>query len=1280
MHVIILLYFLYRIAALNCACIHRYAHSTAENMVTAITMYLLLKFNVLLVIIPMASFYQHNIYLSDKLPITNRQQINDTTYHYSSLTEVFHRLSNCCDSTDISIEPGNYNLPLSYVFADLHDIRIRSETKAVIQCEANVNGTYDFDTGIAFLRVTNLVITNISIVGCGMKHVTTNRIGSGKFIFVRSAMFIQNSTDIFLDNLTISESNGIGLLVYDTNGLVTITKSSFINNSLDSLEQSKLLMGGGGIYIEFTECTPGTVLCDSTSNCFNKLTKYTIDQCVFEGNAASYHYNGSAQEHLVNGVLTSFGTGGGLSLWLYGNAENNSFQVTSSFFTYNRALYGGGLYVQNRQNTRNNSIHVSWCHFVANIGKLSGGGLTFGYVINQKGEQSLFNKYTVVNCWFEQNQGKVGGGIAGFGSREPQRIQSTNYFEVCNSSFINNGAQYGSAIQFNKEFFNFIITGSIFTLLINNCTFTDNNLYRINASSNSSSIGAVAMSGVDVEFKGTTTFSNNNSTALIVDGASVKFINDSKTTFKDNSGLHGGAISLISSAVIRVYPNATLTFLRNRAIQYGGAIYVALSAPFDYLFSRTCFIRYYLNDVAPSEWKTNFTFINNTSIVGKNNNTIFANTLRPCIKAYGVGINFFYNNPFHYYLPINDSINTISTSPATFKFVNQTQSSFAVVPGEIINLQVQLIDELGQVVSSTMFIATCNGPPSPYVVPPYHFTNGSIKLAGKPDELCELHMKTDTDYQVSTTTKIVLLNCPPGFVYSNDKKQCECLVNHIRQNPAISGCELTSFQAYFDRFYWIGYESDDTVDLLISPCPYRYCYEDHISQGQLLPRVANKTSLDKFVCGNRNRTGLLCGQCIEGYSVALNSPAFTCYRCKYPQLGTFYLLLSYIIPVSALFYIIMAYNIRMTTGPIGAYLFFSQIISSQYRFVFDYSVKANYDETLAASNIVIAIYSMTNLQFFEHDVFSYCMFSNAGTVDILAFNLILSFYPVFLVFIYFLLRRYCACKMKCYQNIRLSTKSVIHGVNAFLVLCFAKIIILAFGILKSTDISYINGSSFRKVIYHQGNLKYFGDLLHGVYATGSLFTIVTVISIPTLILVFHPIMIGVSRYFEWGETKYVVFINRLLFIHKLKPVLDSFQGDYKDNLSFFAGLHSFLYRLIFFCIVVVVPTPDISGLLVMIIAYFIVILLIHILVMPFKRYIDNASYSLIYTLMLTILIIEHYVYSTGNSTVWLIWLEIILSLLPFICVVIFCLWKLLIAAKVIWRKYYQTDDETHLVS
>ena len=234
-------------------------------MVNSMTMDQYMRFLVLWIIIPAVSLNQNHIYLSKRLTTARCQKINNTIYECSSLSAVFQQLSNC---TDISIEPGIYNLTESHNLTDLYDIRITSKANTVIQCTANVNATYDFDTGIAFLRVRNLSINNITIVGCGMKHVTTNH-KAEKFVYVRSALFIQNSTNISLDNITVSESNGIGLLIYDTNGSINITKSSFVNNSLNSLEQSKSLTGGGGVYIKFTECAPGFLHCDSKSNHFN---------------------------------------------------------------------------------------------------------------------------------------------------------------------------------------------------------------------------------------------------------------------------------------------------------------------------------------------------------------------------------------------------------------------------------------------------------------------------------------------------------------------------------------------------------------------------------------------------------------------------------------------------------------------------------------------------------------------------------------------------------------------------------------------------------------------------------------------------------------------------------------------------------------------------------------------------------------------------------------------------------------------------------------------------
>ena len=1214
--------------------------------------------------IPMVLTYHHEIHLSMKSETTNHQGSNSTINHCNSLISMFELLSHKRCSTDVIVQSGTYILDVPYTLKYLHNIRIRSNASnpATIMC----HNDSDLDTGVAFVQVSNLIIDHLNIVGCGMKNSSTNYLSrtTRNIISVRSAMFIQNSTNITLVSINISNSTGTGLLMYDTNGTVNITNSIFANNIL---EQN---LGGGGIHIEFTRCAPGISFCDSYNNHYNKYSKYIINRCTFKGNIATNIKN-NFKDGLYKGNFITFGTGGGVSLWFNGQAKNNSFKVLSTNFTSNSAASGGGLYVHSRRNATHNHVTVLRCSFINNIGSAQGGGLVIGNVIYQKGGLSKFNTYNITNCLFKQNQGLIGGGVLGFGSREPENTKPTNHFEIHNSSFINNKAQFGSAIQINRQFYDSITVGSIFTLVLKNCNFTSNNF------SDNSSIGAVAMSGVNIHFLGYTRFINNTSTALMVDGATVEFGNNSVTVFQNNCGLYGGAISMIENARIVIYPNSTVTFLSNTAVEQGGAIYVELSTPFDHLLSHVCFIRYFTETIQPSEWETNFTFINNTARRSKN--SIFASTLQPCVRAYSDGTELFETKPFYHFPNTNDT--KISTLPVTFKFLNSSKKCSVVfdglicniVPGEIFDIPLIMKDELQKNVDSVMLIATCTESQSPNVLLPYQVTNGTIQIAGKPNETCHLQLQTDTctDYPISTIIEMNMLNCPPGLIYSVKERQCQCVVNHAHQIPAISGCEITILRAYFNKFYWIGYESDDATDLIFGLCPYHYCYNKYLPN-LLLPRDANKTDLDKFVCGNRNRTGLLCGQCIEGYSVMMNSPTSTCYKCTDVHIGVLYLVLSYILPVSILFYVIMSYNIRMTTGVISAYLFFSQIIGSQYYF---FTLGTSKGIPLTISNIITTIYSISNLEFFQHDTFSYCLFSNAGSVDILAFKLLLSFYPVFLVLIYFLLRRFCICNHHCCQKCRLSSRSVTHGVSAFLVLCFAKINILAFGILKYTELFYINGTSYRKVVHRQGDIKYFGDPLYNMYAFGSLLAIVIIITIPTMILVLHPILINIAIYFEWGESKFVLLVNKLLLIHKLKPILDTFQGDYKDKWHFFAGLHFFLYRLIFFCIVVMGSTANVDRLFLLVITYFLVILLIHVLTMPFKTFINNAIYSLVYAIMIMVVILRYHLFSIGNPPDELIWTELILILLPLVCIFSHCSWRLFIIVKAYWKKQKSSKEQ-----
>ena len=217
-----------------------------------------------------------------------------------------------------------------------------------------------------------------------------------------------------------------------------------------------------------------------------------------------------------------------------------------------------------------------------------------------------------------------------------------------------------------------------------------------------------------------------------------------------------------------------------------------LSTLFDYLLSRACFVRYHLETVLPSNWESNFTFINNTA--RQSNNSIFASTLQPCTRAYSSTTELFLGKPFYYYPNGHD---IISTLPVKFKFLNNDNEIINIVPGEIFNMSVILEDELETEVDSTSLVATCNETESPNVLPPYQLTDGTIQIAGKSNETCNLQLQTNTEYPASATVQVNLLNCPPGLVYDESKSQCQCIVNDTPQIPAISKCKMTCLQAYY---------------------------------------------------------------------------------------------------------------------------------------------------------------------------------------------------------------------------------------------------------------------------------------------------------------------------------------------------------------------------------------------------------------------------------------------------------------------------------------------------
>ena len=183
----------------------------------------------------------------------------------------------------IVIEPGQYNLTESIVFQGKSSLTILGHgNESLIECHPLA--------GIAFNRSTNILMENLSFVGCGARHLSTSRnftSSSLPYLYFQVALLFLVSEDITLTKINIHSSNGTGVAFLNVIGDVMIRDSMIINNTANGTGN---LPGGGGIYVEFTPCITPAINCESElSNTYISNATYNITGCQFDGNEASTH-------------------------------------------------------------------------------------------------------------------------------------------------------------------------------------------------------------------------------------------------------------------------------------------------------------------------------------------------------------------------------------------------------------------------------------------------------------------------------------------------------------------------------------------------------------------------------------------------------------------------------------------------------------------------------------------------------------------------------------------------------------------------------------------------------------------------------------------------------------------------------------------------------------------------------------------------------------------------------------------------------------------------------
>ena len=823
-------------------------------------------------------------------------------------------------------------------------------------------------------------------------------------------------------------------------------------------------------------------------------------------------------------------------------------------FTNNRADKGGAVAF-----SESNVIiqEYSTVNFNNNVALYSSGG---AFVCSNNSNVTIKGNSKVI---FNSNNAIQNGG-----AMLSYNICQIIFEDNSTSQFINNNAGKNGGAIFNTKHSYITFKGNSRNIFGNNTADYGGTFYSSNSAitfEQSSLIScynneAIRSGGVgyfslnsEVIFEGNTTVRFDNNTAL--DGGSILANDLSKFTFKDNSITHfhnnsatvgGGAIKVIKGSSITVMNYTTINFTYNGA-QYGAAVFMDTTA----VIINNCDIEC-------------INFTNNIAkILGA---LVYQDVTETCNSSC-------LNNSL---VDINDEL--IATPPNELKFYdpaicidddNDTQCKSYFVQNIMLGTELVVptcvYNYYNHTVNSTQFLV------QPKIYLNYHF-NGPNEVLLSCNELKGISITGDrifskpTHFSINITLNtavnpdwkrllvkltIELSPCHPGFWQYPTSKKCECY--NANDIVFCSGSSST-----IKRGYWFGNVSGKPT---ITFCPINYCNftccETTNGYYHLSPARDNQC--------RSHRSGTACGSCDENYTLSFDS--VECIHVNKCSIGwtiiiTILIVFYWIIIIVAVFTVM---HFKVEIGYLYAITFYYSVV--------DILLNHNWYLSSALYTIINVVSSVAKIipQFLGQ----FCFITNISGIDQQFIHYI---HPVaislFLVLITVLARR----------SRRLSSfisKGIIHVICCLLLLSYTS--------LATTSLLLMRPLIFQDVdkiyTYLSPDVQYFHGR-HLAYAIVAIIcTLIIVIGLP-LLLALEP------------------FLNSKINFVKVKPLLDQFQGCYKDQYRYFAAYYM-ICRLVI--IIIVISDPSNHFILqYLLISFCVIIALLHLILKPYSSSMLNV--------------------------------------------------------------------------
>jgi len=389
--------------------------------------------------------------------------------------------------------------------------------------------------------------------------------------------------------------------------------------------------------------------------------------------------------------------------------------------------------------------------------------------------------------------------------------------------------------------------------------------------------------------------------------------------------------------------------------------------------------------------------------------------------------------------------------------------------------------------------------------------------------------------------------CPLGFTLQENRKACYC-------DPVltfIKSCNLSDETILHPAYSWISAREDNDSNNITytvsSYCPFALC----------LSHKSNlKLSEPDSQC-HFSRTGLLCGECQQGFSTVFGS-----YQCK--RCSNIYLLLLIPLTLSGIVFVTFLYifNLTVWNGTVNTCIFYINIISI--------NVLALFSNCQSFACVILSIMA------FDFRAKS-CFYNGMDDYAKKWLQLAHTFYLIGIAILFIILSRYSTTLQ------RWTAQKALPVLATLFLFSFTKLLIAVCNVLfKYSTITYLPSNKNKMVWSVSTPTPLFGLKFLALFA---------VCIIIFLILFFFNLILLFTR-----------TLSRLRFITTFKPLLDTYFGPYKDNAYYWTGL-LLLIRVIMY---VLLGIDEDMGFVVISILLG-VLLCLHAAVQPFKSKFHNIQ-------------------------------------------------------------------------